>query len=355
MHNLFILSAANQDIEVLVSELKARVYETTAFDTLFELKIRVAKSQPDLVLVADNLREKTIPDMLHVLQSEQVLPGVPVIGLAMSSGTDSVLKFLDNGAVDAMEAPIDVAELIARIELRVNEAAAQLRFTPGRFFFNEAQEKEQGRRTGIFTFVNGVNAEIGNIAVRDGRVVHATYGSLIKEDAFLQLATNDSLKFYFRDTESIPIDSIEQGITNLLLEASKLKDEIKRQDDQVNGEVKVLVIDENRIARILANRVLRELGCTCKVTGADELTVRFVGSFAPQLLVIDYQNAATVLDKLWPAARGEGDIPVIIYCDDDVKDINFKSMQHHLITATVYKKDFNSQAGTLLKLVNSKK
>ena len=37
-------------------------------------------------------------------------------------------------------------------------------------------------------------------------MVSAAYGSLIKEDAFLQLACNEELRFVFEDTKPMPDD-----------------------------------------------------------------------------------------------------------------------------------------------------
>ena len=187
--------------------------------------------------------------------------------------------------------------------------------------------------------------------VKEGRVVSAAYGSLIKEDAFLQLACNDELKFVFEDVEDVPIANVNESITNLLMEAAKLKDEIKKQEGSNLYDLKVLIIDDNRIARIMASRVVKKMDYECKVTGPQEMTVRFMANFAPQLIVLDFEDAEDILNMLWPKPRTDSDMPVIIYCDEDVKDINFNEIGKHQISAVVYKNKFHDESKSLFEKV----
>jgi CheY-like chemotaxis protein len=231
----------------------------------------------------------------------------------------------------------------------LQESQMRRHFTSSQFFWNEAQEKEQGKRTGIFKFFDQQNTEVGNISVKGGRLVHATYGSLIKEDAFLQLACNENLKFAFDDLDDVEGTTLNEGITNLLMEAAKLKDEIKKQEGEDLEEVKILVIDENRIARIMASRIIKKMGYISKVTSPKEMTVRFMANLAPRMIILDHHDAAQVMDMLWPNPRTEADIPVIIYCDEDVKDINFDHIKKHMITGTVYKNKFHEEFGSIIQ------
>jgi DNA-binding response OmpR family regulator len=346
---IFIISAPDKQVSALCDQLKNHNFTLTMFDNLFEFKRRIARDKPKLVLVADNLKEKNTVDLLNSIQGMDEMNNAPVIGLVTSNDSQAGIAFLQNGAVDSIQSPFNLGEVIVRIHLRIQEAQLKQRFTSSQFFWNEAQEKEQVKRTGIFRFYDTQNIEIGLVSIKEGRMVFATYGSLIKEDAFLQLACNETLKFVFNDLEDVPHSNINVGITNLLMEAAKLKDEIKKQEGEVLDEVKVLVIDENRIARIMVTRALKTVGYVCKVTSPEEMTVRFMANYAPHLLILDYQNSNRILDMLWPTSRTEKDIPVIIYCDEDIKDINFEKIGNHNITAAVYKSKFHEEFTTLLQ------
>ncbi|TFH02568.1 MAG: hypothetical protein E4H13_01605 [Calditrichales bacterium] len=349
---LFIISAPDKEVTNLQNRLKSNGFNPILFDNVFECKKRAAKEKPELILVADNFKEKTIPDLMKSLQKMDEIKNTPLIALILKDEGKSAVEFFRHGVVDAIRISFDIEELVARINLRLSESQRQRHFTANEFFWNEAQEKDQGKRTGIFRFYDVNTTEIGNIMVKGGRFVSAAYAALIKEDAFLQLACNDELRFVFEDMEDVPLANVNESITNLLMEAAKLKDEIKKQEGERPDEIKVLVIDDNRIARIMASRVVKKMGCECKVTGPNEMTVRFMASFAPQLIIVNFDEAESVMNMLWPKPRTEADIPVIIYCDEDVKDINFDHVGKHNISATVYKSKFHDNSNQLFEKVN---
>lgn len=348
MEELYIIGASNPDIDNLFNHYKDVVKDVHKLDNLFEFRKKIISKAPDVIFVADNLKEKRIEDLLVSIKELDNCREVPIIGLVTSYEPKTAVRFLRNGACDAVYPPFLFEEVQSRINLRFDEIKMRQSFTAGEFFFNEAQEKEQGRRSGIFRFFNNANTEVGNIVIKDGRVVHATYGGLIKADAFLQLASNLDLKFVFNDKHSIENFSIDEGITGLLLEASKLKDEIKKQEVESEEDIKIIVIDENRIARVMASRILKSFNYNCKVTSPEEMTVRFMANYAPNYLIIDDTDCKAMLDMLWPGGRKGDDIPVIIYCDDDIKDINFSKVGDHEISSTLYKSEFKKNIKSIL-------
>ena len=216
---LFILSAPDREVSDIQNQLKTNGFATSTFDNIFECKKRAAKEIPLLLLVANNFKEKSIPDLMSSLKKVDQLKYTPIIALHFGEQKNQVKEFFKFGAVDAIRQPFEFSELLVRINLRISESMLQHHFTSNEFFWNEAQEKDQGRRTGIFRFYDINNAQIGNIMVKEGRVVAAAYGSLIKEDAFLQLACNEELRFIFEDTDEIPNSNINARITNLLMES----------------------------------------------------------------------------------------------------------------------------------------
>jgi len=349
MEKLFIIGASNPEIDHLLKLYEGKVKEVLKFDNLFEFRKKITTETPNVVFVADNLKEKKIEDLLTSIRELENCRDILIVGLATTNEKSMAVRFLKNGAIDVVYPPFLIEEVQARVNLRFKEKKMRQSFTSGEFFFNEVQEKEQGRRTGTFRFFNKYNAEVGNIVIDEGRIVHSTYGNLIKEDAFLQLACNTDLKFMFNDGHNITNFSINEGITGLLLEASKLKDEIKKQEIGDSEELKILVIDENRIARVMASRFLKTFNYICKVTSPEEMTVRFMASFAPRFLILDHYDSETMLDMLWPDGRKEDDIPAIIYCDDDIKDINFTKLGKHEISSVLYKSEFSKKIKEVLQ------
>ena len=338
MEKIYILAAHNNYIDNLIKDLKSVSVNTEISYSLFELKKKAETSQPSAILLADNLKEKKTDVLLPSLLEDEHTADTPLIGLTTTENfVESTLVFLNNGAVDVIHLPAEIEETFARIKLRIRESSFQNTLTSSKYFFSEAQEKEQGKRNGYFHFYDHRRIKVGEIAVKEGLIVSATYGDTIKEDAFLQLACNSNLTFRFADRTDVKAEKIKASITSLLLEASKFNDEIKKQDSKLGDEIKCLIIDNSRIARLLASRVLKQLRVESKVVGSDEFTIRLLTQYSPNFLIIDYEQGEKVLDTIWQTGRSQEDIPVIIYCDEDIKNLNFSRIGKHDIEAVLHK------------------
>jgi DNA-binding NtrC family response regulator len=349
MTKIYFLSAQNKLIDLLIKGLKTKSFEPILFSSLFEIRKYTEEEKPDALIMADNLKEKSLESLISSIMETPKLDGIPIIGLVTEDHSiDSVKTFFNNGAVEVIRLTTEIEEIYLRIRLRVQESGLRNVFTPNEYFFSEAQEKEQGKRSGIFHFYSPQKIMVGEIAVKDGKVVHATYGDIIKEDAFLQLACNGVLSFRFEDTDDIEIGKINASITNLLLEAYKLKDEIKKQENVLDEALRSLIIDNDRIERLLANRMLKLIGVNSKVVGVNEFSLRLMAQFTPSFLILDNKAAPKIMDLIWQNGRTSEDIPVIIYCDEEVKDINFSQIGKHQIDYVVHKKNLYLEIKSIL-------
>jgi len=338
MEKLFILAASNNYIDNLLKDLKSISVSCELMYSLFELRKKAEQEKPSLILVADNLKEKKIDTLIPSFLNNEITESIPIIGLTTSENhIKSTKAFFENGVVDVIHLPAEIEETELRLHLREREASLKNTLTPNEYFFSEAQEKEQGKRSGYFHFYVHRRIRVGEIAIKDGKVVSATYSKLIKEDAFLQLTCNPLLSFRFEDTKNVKTGKIETTITSMLLEASKLRDEIKRQENIFEDEIRCLVIDNSRIARLLASRVLKNLKIESKVLGANEFKIRLLTQFTPSFLILDFETSESILDMIWQVGHTSEDIPIIIYCDEDVKDINFSRIGKHSVEFVVHK------------------
>ena len=232
MEKVYILGAPNNYIDNLIKDLKNVSVNIEMANSLFELKKKAESGKPSAILVADNLKEKKVDELIHSLVEDEYTAELPLIGLTTSEDyIESTLTFFNNGTVDVIHLPAEIEETFARIKLRIRESSFQNTLTSNKYFFSEAQEKEQGKRNGYFHFYDHGRIKVGEIAVKDGMVVSATYGDTIKEDAFLQLACNPNLTFRFSDKADVKAEKIKASITSLLLEASKFNDEIQKQEN----------------------------------------------------------------------------------------------------------------------------
>src|SRR6185436_14642624 len=81
---------------------------------------------PDLVLVAVRDAGAELERILSVCRSRDWI-GVPVIALLGAGGPGGITRALSLGAADAIPAPVDLAELPARLEARLRYRAEVIR------------------------------------------------------------------------------------------------------------------------------------------------------------------------------------------------------------------------------------
>jgi response regulator RpfG family c-di-GMP phosphodiesterase len=351
MEYLYFFTAPEKQVDMLMHGLKAKSFECAATDILSDLKLKCEKNRPNAIILVDNMKEKDLKELVPNIRQIPTIADTPIIGITLEkSHLKATIEMFEGGVCDVIHLPIDLDEVVFRLHLRIEEAGLQNTLTPNDYFFSESQEKEQGKRNGIYHFYDKNRVKVGDISIKNGHVVAATYGSIIKEDAFLQLAVNDVLSYRFEVKEDISAGKMDASVTNLLMEASKLKDEIKKQQEYSSGEqLKGLIVDDNRITRLVTNRTLKNYQIESRVIGAKEFTIRFLGNFAPNFLIIDYKAAQSVMDMIWGAGKTGDDLPVIIYCDDDVKNLDFKNIDKHTVELVIHKKDLNLKVQSFFK------
>ena len=350
MEYLYFITASNKEIDMLMSGLRAKSFDCSVTDILSDLKMKCEKNRPNAIIVVDNMKEKNLKELIPSVKQIPKVSDAPIIGITLEkSHLKSTIEMFEGGVSDVIHLPIDLDEIVFRLHLRIEEAGLQNTLTPNDYFFSESQEKEQGKRSGIYHFYDKNRVKVGDISILKGHVVAATNGSIIKEDAFLQLACSDILSYRFEVKDDIQEGKMDASVTNLLMEASKLKDEIKKQQDYSSEEkLKCLIVDENRITRLVTNRTLKNYQIESRVIGPKEFVIRFLGNFAPNFLIIDYKCAKDILDMIWSSGKKEDDLPVIIYCEEDVKDLNFKNIDKHVVELVIHKKDLNLKVQNFL-------
>ncbi len=62
MNKAYFLSASNKEIDSIISGLNHHSFEGIAISSLFELKKRCSNAKPDIIFIADNLKEKDKED-----------------------------------------------------------------------------------------------------------------------------------------------------------------------------------------------------------------------------------------------------------------------------------------------------
>jgi len=278
-------------------------------------KVRQAAYQ--LILLDIMLPKLNGYETLKRLQQDDMTAYIPVIFVTGHFNVDEIVAGLETGAVDAISKPFRIAEVITRAKIRIAESRIKKRFTPVTHFFAEAQEKEHSRRTGAFEFFDKSRSKIGDIFIEEGKVVYATSNDAIKEDAFLQLASLRDATYMFQEDTRPPRKTLSANMTSLILEASKILDELESKEIRSETEKRIMIIDRQRIPRILASRTLKASGYAAMVTSPEEISQETVDKYFPDAFIIDHADFESLSQKLRMTRPNGAQIPVIIYSDAD--------------------------------------
>ncbi|MCK6541885.1 response regulator [bacterium] len=268
--------------------------------------------------------------LLKKLQEDEETAYIPVIFVTGHFNAEEIVKGLEAGAVDAISKPFHIAEVVTRGKVRIAESKLKRRYTPIHHFFAEAQEKEQSRRTGCFEFFDKSKNKVGDVFVSEGKIVYATSKNAIKEDAFLQLASMKDITYIFQEGVRSQNTSFSASVTSLILEASKIVDELEAKEIRDEDQKRVLVIDRDRIPRILASRALKSAGYAPTVTSPDEVTQDIISKYDPHVVIVDPQDCELVLNKVALTRPSRQPIPLIVYGDQDQLEKHDALRKYHI-------------------------
>lgn len=313
-------------IDPLVKSLRHEGFEVHyAADGIQALDL-VKKIPFNLILMDIMMPRMNGYETLEILREDEETAYIPVIFVTGHFNAEEIVKGLGSGAVDAISKPFHISEVMMRSKVRMAEAKLKRRYTSVTHFFSEAQEKEQSKRTGLFEFYDHAKTKIGDIYVEEGKVVYATSRDAIKDDAFLQLASTRHACYIFQDDVKTPTISFSANITSLILEASRIIDELEAREIRDESQKRVLVIDRGRIPRILASRALKAGGYNTMVTSPEEISPETVDKYNPDAVVVDHSEAEIILNKIKKSIDHK-QVAIIVYSDQDQLD-QFAGMDH---------------------------
>lgn len=207
-----------------------------AEDAIRALEI-IEDTPPDLV-VADIMMPRM--DGYQFLQKFRQTPGfenIPFLFLSAKTLLEDRIKGLRFGADDYIAKPFNFKELVAKIEVLLERAQryqtfaikALEKYTSGDLQIISLVELLQmlayGKKTVRLTLTG---EEEGEIYSYQGKVVEAICGAKKGEEAFYHLLGFDKGRFAMKIDVKPPTHSIDKGLSQLLLEGVKRRDEIER-------------------------------------------------------------------------------------------------------------------------------
>lgn len=198
--------------------------------------VSMAVEKPiDLIVVAMDLPPSSGLAVVRALRSHDETRGLPILILANHAGAQDRVRALRAGADDSVSLPCDLDELVLRVErllgLREAEPGVLQGDLAGHPLWELLQSAQQTGKSG-FIEVSGRRSS-GRIELHEGKVVAAHWQRLRGQEACLAVLGVKDGRFRFTSTDPQQGDrapaASATSIQSLLLEASRLEDELERR------------------------------------------------------------------------------------------------------------------------------
>ncbi len=254
-----------------VSLKKAGYSVTTAKDGSDALA-KIELSTPDLVLSDTRLPKLDGYALVRKLKERPEWSAIPVVFLTSQKSIEDKIRGLELGVEDYLTKPIFVRELIARVNLliarRTREGIATTKqaTNAGRTHFSGSiadmnvvdllQTFEVSRKSGVVHITNGDSD--AHVYFRDGKVVDATLGRLMGEEAVYRTLIWNEGEFEVEFTKVDCPDVIEASTQGLLMEGMRRVDEWGRLLEALPSLATVFEVDSDELLERL-NEIPDEL------------------------------------------------------------------------------------------------
>jgi CheY-like chemotaxis protein len=240
----------------------------------------------DLIIAETELPDMNGLQFFRLLQQESRLRRIPFVFHTADARTASKVIAVRAGADDYLVKPGDSAELMARVaaltgrERRLREAFRARTYTlAGEFsaihFTDLVVMLEMGRRTGMLHVATP--RAMGEISFSKGTVVHAVFANLSGAEAFYRLMAEPSGRFEFSVAPCEPQVTINQSVTELIMEGARRIDtenaQAPVQAEQVRAPAPCEPTPWNGVTLVSATEPVRALAASLERSISDGFTL----------------------------------------------------------------------------------
>ena len=269
---LLLVDADSRSVRVLEVSLKKAGYSVTTAKDGVDALAKIELSTPDLILSDTRLPKLDGYALVRKLKERPEWATIPVVFLTSQKSIEDKIRGLELGVEDYLTKPIFVRELIARVNLllarRTREGIAfrhpgassgRTRFSGSVADMNVVdllQTFEVSRKSGIVHITNGTSR--ADVYFRDGKVVDATLGKLMGEEAVYRTLIWNEGDFEVEFCKVDCPDVIESSTQGLLMEGMRRVDEWGRLLEALPALTTVFEVDSDELLERL-NEIPDEL------------------------------------------------------------------------------------------------
>lgn len=198
---------------------------------------RIAEHKYDLVISETKLPDTDGLKFCRILRSNRLTANIPFFFFTEEGDERLSIESLEAGADDFIKKSGELEILSLKVHKAIERANPQEKDT-NRGVSGSLQEMSAtdfiqilsaGEKSVKITIEN--ETENGHIYIKKGNIVHAHVGDLEGENAFYKIVVWEEGRFQISPCATFPPQTIQGNTLSLLMEASRLADEAREEDD----------------------------------------------------------------------------------------------------------------------------
>ncbi len=120
MKKILIIDDSNTNVVLLEAILLSKGYEIQTAQNVKEAYTMMSREQPALILLDLLMPKISGYEFLEQLKADKKTAGIPVIVVSAVTDAMNIKRTLDMGALDYIEKPVDISELLTKVDKTLN-------------------------------------------------------------------------------------------------------------------------------------------------------------------------------------------------------------------------------------------
>lgn len=217
---------------VIAPPLGGEGYDVVVVPSGHEAERMLAHGPVDVIISEFKLPFGDGADFCRRVKADPKTAGIPCLIVTTNKSKATARECLRAGVDDVLTKPVDLETLCLKLRrLTAKAGGVEAGVSAGSVagslsemnFSDMIQIVTAGGKSVAITLTSG--GKTGEVAVKDGEIVHAKSGDTVGESAFYEFMRWQDGNFRMQRCESFPVRTIETQVMSLLMEGARLADE----------------------------------------------------------------------------------------------------------------------------------